>query len=166
MCRSKAFVRFDPKVQEHSKFEKEVQKEAVKEGKKKGRKDDNYYAEQAPAPLPEVSSERYYTTTTALNIGSTQSGGGFSLRSLFQAPEQEAEELVEETQVAPTTRQEPVQQDRQDKAVSNPDKRSQATGYWKNAGMWHETLFLQPSDARFKGRPAQPHFSNIESYSD
>lgn len=149
VSRSKTFVRFDPKVQEHTKFEKTVQKEVVKESKKKGRRDENYN-DQVAAPLPEVSSERYYTTG-ALNIGSGQSSGGFSLRNLFQTSEQEEEEAekpVEETPITPT---EPVKQDRQVKVIDNPIKQNQATGYWKNAGMWHETLFLQPNDSRLKG---------------
>jgi len=145
---SKAFVRFDPKVQEHKQFEKTVEKHVLKDGKKKNRKDDSQYGEQQPVELPEVSSERYYSTTTALNIGSnSQSTGGFSLRTLFQTPEQE-EEIVAESRLVPN---ESVQvKDRTVQIVDPLEQQKQATGYWKNAGMWHETLFLQSNDSRIK----------------
>ena len=93
-------------------------------------------------PLPQVSSERYYETSS-LDIGSN-ANSGFSLRTLFQSSSSEAVEQEVEPVVA---KQQPTKRfkTRVETELEPP------TGYWKNAGMWHEPLFLQADDARFKG---------------
>lgn len=125
MPRSKAFIRFDPTIKEHVKFEKSTHKKVSQ----KDRVEDVEFS----SLLPEVSLERYYQTTT-LDIGK---GTTFSLRSLFQQSSDEVEELAESGPPEPmcVTQQEMGEQE----------------GYWKSAGMWHESLFFINGDPRFKG---------------
>ena len=109
------------------------------------------------AALPEVSSERYYSTTSTLKIGG-QDKGGFSLRQLFQssAPEEKQPEATED-QVE--HEDEAVQEEQQEEEeetglVEEMPKEGHQDGqqsFWKKAGMWHETFFLQSDDSRLKG---------------
>ena len=137
-CRSKAFVRFDPTVKDHVKFEKSAA--SGMDNSSRSTEEQNHQQS-----LPQVSAERYYTTTGSLNIGSSSTG--FSLRTLFQQqhPEQEAMDidhaLPDEQQL-----------ERNTKSWSASVEGQQPAGDWmKSAGMWHEPLFLQPGDTRFKG---------------
>nr|CAG4634620.1 EOG090X0181 [Alona affinis] len=137
--KSKTFVRFDPKVKDHVKFERDAAGEDVTSsaiGK--------FRSLDQQQSLPEVSSERYYTTTGSLDIGGS-SGTGFSLRTLFQQQRQpEEEEAMEENDMPGDP----------DLLPSKQPPRvlvQQQTGDWmKSTGMWHEPLFLQPGDVRFK----------------
>lgn len=104
-----------------------------------------------PEPLPEVSSERYYQTTSALNIGSSNASSGFSLRTLFQSSTAD-EEAEKKDDSIPESAVEPKKLFRTTLVeVASCPVTQPPTGYWKNAGMWHEPLFLQADDARFKG---------------
>ena len=96
-------------------------------------------------PLPEVSSERYYQTSS-LDIGSN-ANSGFSLRTLFQSSS--VDDQVDDEK---GEKHEPVvTKQKLFKSVITEGVQEPPTGYWKNAGMWHEPLFLQADDARFKG---------------
>lgn len=141
--RSKAFVRFDPNVKDHVKFEKANSNSASKLWK-------NEKIGPESQSLPEVSSERYYQTTKALDIGK---GGEFSLRNLFkQSQDTFQEEEEEEKEFTPPNRCGMAQE-----VVSETHFKSEIVGkseqqsYWKNAGMWHEPLFFLSGDVRFKG---------------
>lgn len=140
--RSKAFVRFDPNVKDHVKFEKTVEKVPTQPGGRRKQMED---AADPVQSLPEVSADRYYTTTGSLDIGNKESGG-FSLRQLFQRDVQveEEEPLMEKEEERPQAKL-IIKKDASGPLQQKPE------GYWKNTGMWHEPLFLQPDDARFKG---------------
>lgn len=133
-------------MKDHVKFVKTAEKGTSDSTETKGGRHRKEIGEAPPSqPLPEVSSERYYTTTGTIDIG--KSSGGFSLRQLFQRPDAEEPEeekektaKVEEVVKATVSAIQPV------KNVGTGQ-----TGYWKNTGMWHEPLFLQPEDGRFKG---------------
>jgi len=111
-----------------------------------------------PEPLPEVSSERYYQTTSTLNIGSSNASSGFSLRTLFQSSAAEEEvdkdEKEEDDSILLESSTAVAKHKKLFKTTIAADGgpvTQPPTGYWKNAGMWHEPLFLQADDARFKG---------------
>lgn len=139
--RSKAFVRFDPNAKDHEKFEK-AQAPVVKDdkGKKKGK-----YEPAESAPLPEVSSERFYQTAGPLEIGRSE---GFSLRSMFQGSAED--DVEDEEQVEQEQKKDKPETKETQKAVA-PAVQPEQQGYWKNAGMWHEQLFFQDNDSRLKG---------------
>ncbi len=140
-----AFARFDYNVKDHVRYEKvatpfqETNETTTKF--KRGKEDSQ--------SLPEVSSERYYQTTKALDIGK---GGDFSLRTLFQQHSPDLE--VEEEEKNFRFQNEYVGNTEIKKQVQPINKTQQ--GYWKNAGMWHESLFFLSGDARFKGRISNP----------
>lgn len=102
------------------------------------------YEEQ---PLPEVSEERFYSTTAALNIGGN-ANTCFSLRSLFQ--QSSDHEPIAEKEVKPEGT-EFLFKPKVLKIDEGFDQQQQA-GYLKKAGMWQEPLFLQKDDTRFKGK--------------
>lgn len=134
--RSKA-VQFDADVKEST----EVENTNLKNSKKfkKGK-----FQDENPQ-IPEVSPERYYQTTPLLDIGK---GAQFSLLTLFP-PVQEDK---------PKEKDKPSSKhfffkEKESENVNIPEIKGtgEPSGYWKNAGMWHEPVFFSGGDLRFKG---------------
>ncbi len=145
-------------MKEHSRFEKPATAtpaSAASTSASVGRKGRAAAAPDpaASAPLPEVSAARYYTTATQLQIGANQTSG-FSLRSLFQTPVAAVAEAEAEAEAEPEAVETPPPPPPPEAAAAGERARrheTQSAGYWKNAGMWHESLFLHAEDARCRG---------------
>ena len=140
--RSAAIVRFDSDTKEDATFEESNVEKQTKPSKKLKKKRDTLQTQ----PLPEVSAERYYQTTDLLDIGK---GSEVSLRSLFGFSSQNEEP----TEIDRPTSNKHVFFKEPEKPIKQEVKEvSEQSGYWKNAGMWHEPVFFPSGDIRFKGK--------------
>lgn len=109
--------------------------------KKKGK-----YEPAESAPLPQVSTERFYQTSGPIDIGHSE---GFSLRAMFQRT---ADDEVDQEEIAePEPKKTEKPEAKEPKKAATPAAQPEQQGYWKNAGMWHEQLFFQDNDSRLKG---------------